>query len=298
VTLPDFLVIGAYKAGTTSLHHYLRGHPQIFVPERKEPSFFAFDRLDDPGREQRLNPLWSAAVRDLRAYEALFSGAVSGQRVGEVSPEYLKNPHAVDRIADRIPHVQLVAVLRDPVERAFSDFLMYRRDGREDTTDFAVALDRQEERRAGGLATGQYVITGFYGRQLAPYYRCFGRDRIRVVLSEDLHDDRAGTLAALFGFLGVEPGVTVAEEREFNRSGVPSNAAVRLAYAARRRVAPVLRGAVPAAVKQRADALLQRGLHRPHMSEETRARLRAVYRDDILALQDLIDRDLSDWLAS
>ena len=297
MTLPDFLVIGAYKAGTTSLHEYLRSHPQVFVPARKEPSFLAFDQAEDPETERRLNPAWSMAVHDLVTYERLFEPARPDQVVGEVSPEYLKHPAAPARIAARLGQVKLVALLRDPAERAYSDFLMYTRDGREDTEDFSVALDRQEQRRAAGMATGQYVTTGFYGEQLSRFYARFAADHIKVVLSEDLRSDRDGVLAELFEFLGVDPSVQVPPE-ELNRSGVPVNGAVRAAYVARRRLAPLLRGVVPQGWKRRVDARLQRGLERPEPPARALARLRDIYRDDIGELERLIGRDLSGWRGS
>lgn len=297
MTLPDFLVIGAYKAGTTSLHEYLRSHPQVFVPERKEPSFFAFDQVRDPEAERRLNPVWSMAVRDLETYEKLFDPARPDQVVGEVSPEYLKHPDAPAAIAARLGQVRLLAVLRDPAERAYSDFLMYRRDGREDTDDFSVALDRQEQRRAAGMATGQYVCTGFYGEQLSRYYAHFAPDRIKVVLSEDLRDDRDRVVAEVFGFLGVDPSFQVGAEG-LNRSGVPVDGAVRAAYVARRWLAPVLRDVVPQRWKRRVDSRLQRGLERPVPPPQAMARLRDVYREDVARLERLIGRDLAAWQAT
>jgi hypothetical protein len=293
VTLPNFLVIGAYKAGTTSLHHYLRSHPDVYVPERKEPGYYAFAGLSE--EEARANPVWPLAVRDRATYEALFDGWAGEAAVGEVSPEYLKNPLAVDHIAADRPDVRLVAVLRNPVERAFSDYLMYRRDGREPEADFDRALDLQEERRASGDATGQYVVTGFYGRQLAPYYERFAADRIRIVLTEDLAADRRAVMAGLFDFLGVDPAHQVTDQEDFNRSGVPSSSWVRLAYRARRRVAPLTRAIVPAGVRRRIDGALQDRLERVALPIEAAQRLREVYRDDIELTARLIGRDLSHW---
>ena len=293
MTLPNFLVIGAYKAGTTSLHHYLRSHPDIYVPERKEPGYYAFAGLSDEAA--RANPVWRLAVRERTAYEALFDGWAGETAIGEVSPEYLKNPAAADRIAVDLPAVRLVAVLRNPVQRAFSDYLMYRRDGREPEADFGRALDLQEERCAAGDATGQYVVTGFYGRQLTPYYERFGGDRIRVVLTEDLAADRGAVMAELFDFLGVDPGHEVGDQEDFNRSGVPSSAWVRLAYSARRRLAPVTRVIVPAGVKRRVDGALQNRLERVALPVGAAERLRELYREDIELTARLIGRDLSHW---
>ncbi|HXV96254.1 MAG TPA: sulfotransferase, partial [Gaiellaceae bacterium] len=171
--LPQFLVIGAYKSGSTAIQEALRAHPQVFLPA-KGPSFFAFDEAPVIDR-----PLLPGTVRDWDAYRALFADAPPEAVRGEVSPEYLANPWSCGRIRARLPEVKLVAVLRNPVERAFSDYLMYVRDG-DERLGFAAALDEQEARRRAGSQTGYYLETGFYGRQLRPYFEAFPRERIQV----------------------------------------------------------------------------------------------------------------------
>ena len=296
VAWPTFLVIGAYKAGSTTLHHLLGAHPDVFVPERKEPSYFAFVGLSDA--EIAANPIAPLAVTDRSAYERLFDGAGGSTAVGEVSPEYLKSPHAAANIADALPQASLIAVLRNPVERAYSDFLMYRRDGREPLDDFEAALDAQDGRRARGEPTGQYVVTGFYGEQLRRYHDRFGAGSVKVVLTEDLAADRDGVLADLYAHIGVDPAYRPPDVGDLNRSGVPSSPLVGAAYAARRRLAPVARRIVPAAVKRRVDAALQDRLVRPELAPSARRRLEDVYRADVELTGDLIGRDLRHWLTA
>jgi len=289
VSLPDFLVIGAYKSGSTALHEALQAHPQVFVPARKGPSFFAFDGVEEPDR-----PLPPGTVRRWEDYQALFDPAPAGSVRGEVSPEYLANPRAAGRIRERVPGARLVAILRNPVERAFSDYLMYVRDGLEPETDFGRALDAQEERRRAAAATGYYVETGFYGRQLRPYFEAFPRERIQVHLFEDFAADPAAVLRSLFDFLGVDPALGEAPERAVNVSGVPRNALVATAVRGGRRLAPLL----PAAVRRRAKAALARGLDRPALAAEHRRRLVELYREDVAELERLLDRPLDRWLAT
>ena len=283
--LPQFLVIGAYKSGSTAIQEALRAHPQVFLPA-KGPSFFAFDEAPAIDR-----PLLPGTVRDWAVYQALFADAPADAVHGEVSPEYLANPWACGRIRARVPDVKLVAVLRNPVERAFSDYLMYVRDG-DEKLDFPAALDEQEERRRAGSPTGYYLETGFYGRQLRPYFEAFPRAQIQVHLFEDFAADPDAVLEPLFTFLGVDPALGTTPERAVNVSGVPRNALVGAAVRGGKRVAPLL----PEAVRRRARTALVRGLDRPALSPEVRSRLVAVYREDVAELEQLLERPLGHWL--
>lgn len=283
--LPQFLVIGAYKSGSTAIQEVLQAHPQVFLPA-KGPSFFAFD--DAPAIDRPLPP---GTVRDWAAYEALFAQASSDRVRGEVSPEYLANPWSCGRIRARVPEVKLVAILRNPVERAFSDYLMYVRDG-EEKEDFAGALAAQVERRRAGSPTGYYLETGFYGRQLRPYFETFPREQIQIHLFDDFAADPDAVLAPLFAFLGVDPALGETPERAVNVSGVPRNALVGVAVRGGRRVAPLL----PETVRRRAKTALVRGLDRPALDADVRRRLVEVYREDVAELERLLGRPLGPWL--
>ena len=283
--LPQFIVIGAYKSGSTAIQEALRAHPQVFLPA-KGPSFFAFDEAPAIDR-----PLPSGTVRDWDAYRRLFADVPPDAVSGEVSPEYLANPWSCGRIRARVPEAKLVAVLRNPVERAFSDYLMYVRDGDEED-DFGDALAAQDERRSAGSPTGYYLETGLYGRQLRPYFEVFPREQIQIHLFEDFVADPDAVLRKLLGFLGVDPALGETPERAVNVSGVPRNALVGAAVRSGRRVAPLL----PEAVRRRAKSALARGLDRPALDPAVRRRLVGLYREDVAELEHLLDRPLDDWL--
>jgi hypothetical protein len=293
VTLPTFLVIGAYKSGTTALDRYLRAHPNVYLPAVKEPDYYAF-RGARPGTAVAGRPVPSTAVTDRIRYRALFDHAAGEHAIGEVSPEYLVHPDAAAAIADELPGVKLIAVLRNPIERAYSDYLMYVRDGRE-PLDFAAALAVQGQRAREADPRGHYVDTGFYGKQLRRYYERFEAARLRVYLFDDLASDPTALLRDLFGFLGVDPGFVPPDLGEHNVSGVPRSHVHKALLRARARLGPSLKRFVPPALGAKVDRRLRSGLDRPPLPDDARAQLRRLYQDDVAELAALIGRDLRSW---
>ncbi|MFL6238327.1 MAG: sulfotransferase family protein [Actinomycetes bacterium] len=288
---PDFLVIGAYKSGTTSVHHVLRAHPEVFVPERKEPNFFAF--VDDPDDQ---NPAREGSVLTEADYRALFAAGGSARAVGEVSPEYMLNPSAAPSIARRIPTATLLAVLRNPVDRAFSDWVMYVREGQERET-FSTALQLQTERRRDRLATGNYLAAGDYATQLEPYLRLFGSGQVHIWLYDDLAAQAEVVYAEMYAAIGVDPSVPLPAATTYNPGEVPSSPGARLAMSVRRRVRASRRPLPLASLRARLSARLEQRLVRPTMEPAAREQLVEHYRPGVQRLQDLIDRDLSHWLS-
>src|SRR4051794_36389137 len=156
--LPNFLIIGAAKGGTTSLYHYLRQHPNVFMSPVKEVRYFCCDEF----------PAWDATIRTASAYASLFAGAdASHLAIGEASPQYLNSAVAADRIADELPGVRLIVLLRNPVDRSYSSYLGQLRGGL--------------ERRAPAVAIrpGTYCFeTSLFYPRLVRYLKRFERDRI------------------------------------------------------------------------------------------------------------------------
>ena len=193
--LPNFLVIGAAKAGTTSLYHYLRGHPQVFMSERKELNFF----VENDG--------W---VKGTSWYERQFEAAGGVVAVGEASPNYSKYPAfpgVPERMAKLIPDVRLIYLIRNPVERYRSGYLDEIRRGRQRGPIEATLVSNPG-----------YLDASRYAMQVERYLEHFRRDQLLVITSEDLKHDRAATMRIVHGFLGVEDVTPAALTDEFNRS--------------------------------------------------------------------------------
>jgi hypothetical protein len=296
-SLPNFLIIGAAKCGTTSLYHYLRQHPQVFMSPVKEPRFFAFDgtRPDFRGPHDELLRNESTVWR-FEDYVALFAGAGDALAVGEASPWYLNSERAAERIRARVPGARLVAVLRDPAERAYSEYLMQVRDGRE-TVSFEEALRAEPGRIREGWSTGHYRERGRYFAQLQRYFERFERERMRVYLYEDLARDPRCLLRDLFGFLGVDPAFEPDLTRRYNVSGTYRNPLWRLLWTRSAPLREAFRPFLPPGLRHAVGAFFTtRRMHRPALPAHLRADLVASLRDDMLRLQEALGRDLSAWL--
>jgi Sulfotransferase family len=300
VTLPNFLVIGAGRSGTTSLHHYLAQHPAVFLPAVKSPShFFCCDGVRVADRFQRAQTR-SYFVPDPGDYERLFDGVRGETAVGEVSPVYLASTAAAARIGARLPEARLIAILRDPVERAWVRFVARRRDGLEPRADFA-AIVRDETRwpLPRDDAFGTYVASGFCHHFLLPYFECFPRERIRVHLFEDLVRDPGALVADLYAFLGVDPGITPSTGERHNASGgVIRNRWVRLLWTRSALLRAALRPYLPEQLRRAVFRAATRDLVATALDPALSARLRELFRADTERLQELIGRDLSRWLGA
>jgi hypothetical protein len=297
MTMPNFLIIGAMKAGTTALYTYLEQHPQIYMSPVKEPNFFAFEgekmNFRAPQDQKGIN---LTSVVDLGAYRALFCGVTNEKAIGEASHWYLYSPKAPGRIRHHVPEVKLIVVLRDPVERAYSQFLHFVRDGQEPLTDFARALQEERTRIRNNWAFGRYASRGFYHAQLMRYFDAFDRSQIKIYLYEDFRDDPNGVLRDTFRFLGVDEAFVPEMSVRPNVSGVPNNRALHVLLTKPERIKAILRPHLSPRLLRFASDLRDRNLAKPQLAREVRRQMVETYREDILKLQELIDRDLSNWL--
>ncbi len=298
MTLPNFLVIGTGRSGTTSLHHYLRQHPEIYLPHAKAPSYFyCLDaaRSDDPYLHLVSRNYF---VGDLERYEALFAGVGSERAIGEVSPVYLATTRAAPRIAELIPTAKLLAVVRNPVDRAWARFLARRRDGLERRQSFADIV--REETDNGLLrddAHGTYIASGFVFHFLESYLERFRRESLFIRLFEDLKSDTEGLLAEAFEFLDVDSAFQPDLERHYNPSrGVVRQPVLRSIWSNTGLLRARLRPFLPRAIRDAAFAALPMDDIEQQIDPEIRSHLVELFRDDILRLQDWLDRDLSTWL--
>lgn len=308
MTLPNFFIIGAQKAGTTSLYHYLAQHPEVYMSPVKEPYFFDHEIGSDgelvfPESRDR-NRQRTHKYPSIEEYRGLFSGVEAETAIGEASTPYIYVPGTAERIKRYAPQAKVIAVLRNPAERAYSAFLHAIRIGMEPLTDFAQAL-REEEKRVieDSHPTLHYRNRGFYFRQLERYYGVFGQKQVGVWLYEDLKDDPEGTLQDIFRFLGVDDAFVPDTSSKHNRAGVPRGGVARATVKAMDIAASAFlekftsaSRLYPFLSKMRQFIQGRIVVKPPPLDQRIRAELLEGYRDDVLNLQGLIGRDLSAWL--
>lgn len=302
MTMPDFLVIGGAKSGTTALYHYLKQHPEIYMSPIKEPQFFALEGrgidFRGPSRSTVDPSFVPPLVTTLEEYQALFDAVTDQKAVGEVSPWYLYFPQAPERIRRYLPDARLIAVLRNPVERAFSAYLHAVQWGLEPVGDFAEALRLEPERiRDNWWPFFHYKQRGFYSLQLQRYYDRFPADRIRIYLYEDFTSDPVAMLRDIFRYLGVDESFTPDTARRHNVTLVPKSRRLDRFLSGAGPLKAVIKPLLPEGLRRRLTGRLQRlNLTRPTLGPALRQHLIEEYRDDILRLQDMVGRDLSLWL--
>jgi Sulfotransferase domain len=291
MTMPNFLIIGAMKSGTTALYYYLEQHPDIYMSPVKEPNFFSSQEQEHA----------ADTVTNIGAYEHLFSGGSGKKAIGEASHSYLYEPGAAAEIRRYIPEAKLIAILRNPVARAYSHFLHMVRSGTEPLDDFAQAL-REEEVGIHKERTFQdYIGRGLYYDQLKRYFGMFPREHVRVYLYEDLSDAPISTVQDAFRLLGVNDSFVPDVSLRRNVSGNPKYKTLDTLLRRQSRIKHAAKVYLPARMRWRLskafDDLKTRNLvEPPPLQPEVRRQLISVYREDILKLQDLIHRDLSGWL--
>jgi len=302
VALPDFLVAGVPKAGTTALHAALSRHPSLYMSPIKEPKFFLTDG-PPPARGGPGDALtYREHIWQRDKYEALFDAAPPGALRGESTPLYLYDRVAMRRIKDLIPAVKLIMVVRDPVERAHSNWTHLWSAGLEPVGDFVRACAEEERRIAAGWASfWHYTGLGKYGEQLDHAFSLFPRKQVLVVRYRRLVDEPAATLDRICAFLGVQTGVVGEIPRE-NVTAHPEHTlghrAASLAMRAGHAAGRVLPRDAAAGATHRLERFLQRGRReRQPLGWEQRQALLPAFEDDIKLLEKVLGEDFGDWLA-
>jgi hypothetical protein len=302
--MPDFIVIGAPKAGTTALHAALVRHPELYLSTPKEPKYF----LTGGQRPRRIHHRGPGDAHSAQEwvwrrdrYEQLFAAAPPGVLTGESTPFYLWQRDAHRRIAAAAPEARLIAIVRDPVDRAYSNWTHLRSDGLEPEADFERACELEPERaRQGWAPFWRYLELGRYGEQLAHLFEHVPREQVHVLRYRQLIDEPARTLDGVCTFLGVTPGL-LQEIPGSNTSHWAGPGAVNDALRYAVRAGAALGSFAPPQVWRTAQrpllAALHRGsVHRPPLDVAVRRRLVDRFRDDVAVLEGLLGVSFQDWL--
>jgi len=303
--LPDFFIVGHPKSGTTALYEMLRRHPQIFMPDLKEPRWFAPD-LRPRFQPAAAGPPRLALPQTLEEYRALFAPAAPGELVGEASPSYLRSKAAAGLIAAARPDARIIAVLREPASFLRSLHLEFVQNHVEHEQDLRRAFEK--ERLEPGPDGGEgppatrYSDRVRYVEQLERYAAVFPREQMLVLIYDDFRRDNEGTVRTVLRFLGVDEGAPIALVEANPTVHVRSLRAdrfVRSIYAGQGPLAGALKSALRRMPGGGALAAALRGVRRGALygaprapDEEFMNELRRRFRGEVEALGEYLERDL------
>ncbi|MGC2636777.1 MAG: sulfotransferase [Acidobacteriaceae bacterium] len=288
---PNFFVVGGQKCGTTSIYEHLKKHPQVFVPEKKEPGFFA--TAPHPGQPEAIVQL--RHCDSLEEYEGLYRGAGGFAARGDLSTCYLWDADAPSRIHEICPEAKIIIMLRDPVSRAHSAYLWNKWRCRDTAATFQEALRQDSMRSKANWCTSfMYIECGMYYSQVRRYFETFGRERVMVLLFDDLSRRPQELFAGIADHVGI--GSTQFRSADFSEAHnfykMPRfHKAFRFV---RTRFSKELRQRVlPAPVQEwlRSSKLLY-GTRKPPLDSESRQYLQAIYEPDVTLLEELLGRKL------
>lgn len=298
---PTFFIIGAPKSGTTSLYYYLNQHPDICMSIPKEPRYIELRNKSD------FKTSYKEAFRHWSGEKAL----------GEASPTYLFVPYVAKRLYQYSPNVRLIVILRDPIDRAYSDWWMYyskgiekrsfrncvlknlerivdenRFEGREGEARWKNEVRLIEQKRRIGEPF--YIDVGHYGKQLARYFSLFSTEQIQVIRTDELAAKPRRTLLELYNFLEVTPNVRFEVDGRFNPSmGTIPAPVLRLFRAAQWARLPLF---IPEFVKEAVRNHFRLRGGQPAIDKETYSILKTHFKNDVHRLEDLLDRKFHGWL--
>lgn len=277
---PSFLIAGVQKGGTSALWYHLREHPEIYMPDEKELNFFNWN--------YHLSMAW---------YQRHFESSPAKRAWGEASPHYLLTAGVAARIARDLPECRLVFILRDPVERAHSNYWFNVSRGLQNP---AVPFARAVEARDG---QSRYVNKGYYWKWLEPFMERFSPEQMLILLAEDLKADAHATLARCYRFLGVRPLPPGPELANINVTRLPRSPLTAQLAATWMPIREAIRPCVPRPLLEFSSPLRQylwgtlfrAGQTRPVVPPEVRERLNGIYRESNRSLGAYLGRDLSEW---
>ena len=298
--LPNFLIVGGAKAGTTSLYHYLKQPPDVFMSPIKEPRFLTSSFVQFPLKGPGDANMEKTIIKDLNSYHNLFKDTGTAKAIGEASQDnlYFYN-RAIPVIKQILGDVKIVIILRNPVDRAFSHYVMLVRDIRE-TLSFEDALAQEEIRRGKNWSFGwSYKDVGFYADAVRAYLSSFSN--VKIYLYEDLLTDPRNLVKDLFTFIGVGADFDVDLETKYNVSGSPRNPWIQSLLVKPGPIKSIVKQisrftGIENQIRAARERLVLINTVKQKMDIKTRLSLTNAYHDNILELQKIIGRDLSKWI--
>ncbi len=279
--IPNFFIVGAPKAGTTSLYEYLSRHPEVFMPATiKEPDYFSHEEILQ-------QPLYykTTHITDAQKYRALFAEVEGQKAVGEASVSYLFYPGTAKKIYDFNPRAKILISLREPVERAYSHYLMDERLGLLEAS-FEDIVYRKIKHKHADMYYQQIVSLGEYAGQITRYLNLFGPDQVKVLFYDDLKADPKGVMKSIFKFLEIDENFFIDTSLKFNTYAAPKNELIAKMYKMHHLRSGISQ-LIPEGLKHTLrNSFFKKG-KKPEISDAAKNFLKAHYRDDVKKVGDI-----------
>jgi len=284
----DFFIVGAPKAGTTSLYHYLSEHPQVEMSSQKEPDYFSDKAINEQGMYYGKN-----RVNTLDKYESLF---VQKESVvyGEASVSYLFYENVAEDIKKYNPNAKIIIMLRNPIERAFSHYLMDYRLGLI-SDSFENIIAKKSKHKNAHLFYQQYIEVSKYATQIQRYLDFFEKENILFIDYEDFKKNVSKTVGKVYSFLNISAEFAADINTKYNTFTMPKNKGIRFIYSFvfLRKILTFL---FPIYLVKNFRVLLFKTDKKPELLKETRSQLRIIFNDDIKKLEEVLAKNYSKWI--
>lgn len=300
--LPNFLIVGAAKSGTTSLYYYLKQHPEIYMSEKnKEPHFLVHEKFKDidedtPMAQQTLKYI----VDDLEKYKKLFEDVVDEKMVGEASTGYLyESEESIKNIKKYLGDIKIIMILRNPIDRAYSAYSHLKK-GHFENLSFMEALKAENVRKEEKWDRFfRYIDYGMYHGQVEQYKKEF--TNVKVILFDDLESKKEEIVKETFEFLEVNSNFVPKMNVQLNATGTPRYQVITNFFVKPNMLKDILKPIVSLFMNKHqrramAEKIKNKNLIKTSMSEQEHAFLTEKFEDEISNLQTLINRDLSMWI--
>jgi hypothetical protein len=310
--LPNFIVVGANKGGTTSIYHYLKQHPEVYLSPIKEPHYFSKDidvrlfskefaqnKLQDIEKyvDGDMSEEYHAAfVRSWETYQKLYKHVKQEKAIGELSTSYLYSAVAAEEIRNHLGIIKIIICLRNPVDRAYSHYRMNIWTGNSNEFDFTKALqdDYHHIPKAWGNAH-LYVEIGMYYEQVKRYIDMFGRENVKIVFTEDMKLDATSVVKEIYKFIGVDDTFIPDTDKRYNEVYTPKFK--NFTYTLNKLgIRTLMKRLAPDRLKKVIISLLFKSkTEKGEIPPEAKKFLLEKYTTDIKKLSELLNKDLSTW---
>jgi len=287
---PNFFIVGAPKAGTTSLYEYLRKIPEIYMSPIKEPRYFNSDKFRSYGKGK------IAGISDKSKYLQLFKGVTNEKAVGEASPGYLRDPDSPKLIHDVVPDAKIIVIVRDPIERAFSDYLMMKSEGIA-TIPFHEIISKQINEGDDMQRFSHFLKNGMYSTSIKKFQSIFGLNQVKVLIFEEFIKEPLKTVYEVLDFLRVKIVPPENIEKVYNQYREPRGKTEQRILR-NKTIAQLSNKILPGTLKMKIKSeLLLKKAEKPQLSKNDRASLENFFQDDAKQLQIILNKKLPwEWI--